>query len=1255
MPQTDYLNEVKAVMWTKEQKKAIDTRNCNLLISAAAGSGKTAVLVERIISMITDKENPIDVDKLLVVTFTNAAASEMKQRIGDAIVKKMEYEPTNEHLQNQLTYLNRADIKTIHSFCLQVVKENYYTLGIDPVMRTADETEVKLLKQEVLTELFEELYTIESNTEFYTLVEIFGNDTKDDKLKELILDIYDFLLGCPKPLEWLNEKTEAFYLCGQNGIENTTWANILHEKITQELNMMCYYLKSALELAESVYGFEKYIQYLQTELEMAENCAIRCSLPFRRIQQAMQEIHFEKLPPYRGEEKEIKEQIVHFRNKAKKIFEDLQQTIFIYNIDNMEKHMKQLYPIIKYLGNVVKMFMERYQKIKKEKRILDFGDYEHFCLSVLLEEKSTPENIIPTNAAKELQQKYTEIFIDEYQDSNLIQEMILSAVSKNSQREYNRFMVGDVKQSIYGFRLAMPEIFMKKYHDYTLEQGKEQKILLSQNFRSRKNILDGINFIFKQVMSKQVGGLIYDNHAALYAGAEFPLFDGNCGGENEILLLNVIDEKPQEQLTDNTEQEQENVLEEWNQAEKEAHMIAKRIKKMFEENYHILDKKTGQYRPIAFGDIAILLRSIKRWNGIFDNIFIKEDIPFYAETSLGYFETLEVMTVLNLLQVLDNPIQDIALLSLLHSPIYHFSAEELMEVRLVNEEENYYNCIKDYIKKYEENELTEQQIQIAERLKNVFHDIVLWRSKAKDYSISQLLWYLYSETGYFDYVGVTAGGKLRQANLRFLIEKAEDYEKTSLKGLFHFIRYIENIKKAEENTGSAKLLSEGENMVRIMTIHKSKGLEFPVVFVSDMAKNFNMKDLNKDILLDYDMGIGLNYMNLEERAKYTTWSKEAVKQKIKQNMISEEMRVLYVAMTRAKEKLILTGTIKQKDIHSKFEKWCDYADIQKQTLPYYKMAQARNYLDWVMPAILRHKTGKSFLKKHGFYSDTQIVLQDSSEWNILLLASEQQQTEYDMTEQQKEIMDYFDTWDNEKDYSGKKKQIFDTLNWKYPYEYATKLQTKISISEIKRKWQQQTTLLEGEQQWDIEMKIPKFERDERKLTASEIGTALHTFMECCDLRKQYTKQDIEYEMVLLKERKVLSEKEIKALNVSEIINFFNSDLAQRIRNAETVEKEKCFAMLVKAKEIFPEKEYQFVQDSVMINGIIDCFFEEDGDIVLVDYKNDRLWGKKTVDTLKKQYEMQMKFYKMALERATAKTVKEVYLYSFALGKAILIE
>ena len=1235
-------------MWTKEQQKAINTRNCNLLISAAAGSGKTAVLVERIISMIIDEKNPIDVDKLLVVTFTNAAASEMKQRIGDAIAKQLESNPLNEHLQNQLTNLNRADIKTIHSFCLQVVRENYYTLGIDPIMRTADETEVKLLKQEVITNLFEELYSIEYNTEFYTLVEVFGNDTKDDKLKELILNIYDFLLGCPEPLKWLEEAIEMFHLSEQNTLENTIWAEILRQKMIEEMDMMCYYLKCALELIQSENDFEAYKPYLQTELEMAENCRSQCSLPFRHVERTIKQVRFDKLPAYRGEYKDVKDEIIDFRNKAKKIFENLQKSIFPYSIETMEEHMKQLYPILKYLGNVIKLFMEKYQQVKKEKRILDFGDYEHFCLKVLLKEGSTPENILPTEAAIELQKKYEEVFTDEYQDSNLIQEMILSAVSKKSMGKYNRFMVGDVKQSIYGFRLAMPEIFMQKYNEYTLEQGKEQKILLSQNFRSRKNILDGINFIFRQVMSEQVGGLTYDKYAALYAGAEFPPFYGSCGGNNEIILLNS-----QNKLEE--EEQKEDILEEWNQAEKEAFVIAKRIKKMMvEENYHILDKKTGQYRPIAFRDIAILLRSSKRWNGIFDHIFIKEDIPFYAETSLGYFETLEVMTILNLLQVLDNPIQDIPLLSVLHSPIYHFTAEELMKVRMMNEEkeDNYYSCVKKCIQEYEQNTIQQDMKDIAERLKIVFDNISDWRRKARESSISQLLWYLYSETGYFDYVGVTAGGKLRQANLRFLIKKAEEYEKTSLKGLFHFVRYIENIKKAEDTSGSAKLLNEGENMVRIMTIHKSKGLEFPVVFVSDMGKNFNISDLKKDVLLDNTIGIGIDYMDLEQRAKYTTWAKEAVKLKIKQNNLSEEMRVLYVALTRAKEKLILTGSIKQESI----EKWCNCESTQKGMLSYYKMAQARNYLDWVMPAILKHKAGKEFLKQCGFDYDDTMIIQDSSEWSITLV-NEQQENDTEVTQQekQKQVIEYFDKWDNEKDYSGKREQIFEALNWNYTQKVSTTLQTNITISEIKRKWQEEANLYEQQQQFDINIKMPKFEKEGKKLSAAEIGTATHTFMEQCDIKKQYTKEEIIKEIILLKEQNILSEQEAKALNVNEISMFFQSELAKRIRNADNVEQEKRFSMLMKASEIFTEKEYEFVEDSVMINGIIDCFFEENGQIVLIDYKNNRLWGQKTADTLKKQYEIQMKLYKKALEKATGKNVKEVYLYSFALGKALLME
>lgn len=441
-------------------------------------------------------------------------------------------------------------------------------------------------------------------------------------------------------------------------------------------------------------------------------------------------------------------------------------------------------------------------------------------------------------------------------------------------------------------------------------------------------------------------------------------------------------------------------------------------------------------------------------------------------------------------------------------------------------------------------------------------------------------------------------------------------------------------------------------MVRIMTIHKSKGLEFPVVFVSDMGKNFNISDLKKDVLLDHKIGIGVDYIDLEQRAKYTTWAKEAVKLKIKQNNLSEEMRVLYVALTRAKEKLILTGSIKEKSI----EKWCNCESTQKGVLSYYKMAQARNYLDWIMPAILQHKAGKEFLKKYKFDYYNSIVLQDTSEWSITLL-NEQQENEEEVTQQQKQkqMIDYFNKWDNEKDYSGKRNQIFDTLDWKYTQKTSTTLQTNITISEIKRKWQEESNLSEEEKQWNITMKMPKFEKEGKKLTAAEIGTATHTFMEQCDIKKQYTKEDIIKEIAFLVEQNILSEQEAKALNVYEILMFFQSELAQRIRNADNIEQEKRFSMLMKANEIFTEKEYEFVEDSVMINGIIDCFFEENGQIVLIDYKNNRLWGQKTADTLKKQYEIQMKLYKKALEKSTGKEVKEVYLYSFALGKALLME
>ncbi len=1242
-------------MWTKQQQKAIDTRGADLLVSAAAGSGKTAVLVERIITMITEGEHPIDVDRLLVVTFTKAAASEMSQRIGEAIAKKLENDPTNEHLQNQLTHLSRADIKTIHSFCLQVVKENYYTLDIDPAVKTADEIEVKLLQQEVLEELFEALYEAEENELFCTLVELFGNDTKDTKLKELVLDIHEFLLGCPQPLKWLEEMTEAFSMKQHGKIENTLWAESIRQSIKESIEIMCYHLEQGKILAQKTEGFEKYALQLQRDCEMAENYKNIHSLPFRHVKKQLKQLSFEKMPAYRGEKKEIAKQIQEFRKKAKQSAAAIGEELFPYSIDTMEEQTKKLYPIVKALANIVKLFIEKYQAVKKEKRLLDFGDYEHFCMRVLLQEGSTPENILPTEAALELQQKYDEVLVDEYQDSNMIQEMILSAVSKKSQGKHNRFMVGDVKQSIYRFRLAMPEIFMKKYYDYTLEQGQEQKILLSQNFRSRKNVLDGINFIFRQIMSEKVGGLVYDDEAALYAGAIFPMFEGSCGGENEVILLQS-NTMPKQSFQEDTE----SIIAEWGRREQEAFAIAKRIKKMItEEKYHVLDKKTGCYRPMAFEDIAILLRSAKSWEGVFDNVFLKEDIPFYAEASLGYFDTLEVMTISNLLCVLDNPIQDIPLLSLLHCPIYGFTAEELMEIRMAAEgDANYYECILYCIEHYGKNaesiplDAGEEIIKITQRLEGVMEDIALWRKKAKDCSISQLLWYLYGETGYFDYVGVTAGGKLRQANLRFLIQKAEEYEKSSLKGLFHFVRYIENIKKAsEDSTGSARLLNENENMVRIMTIHKSKGLEFPVVFVADMAKEFNTKDLHKKVLLDHQMGIGLNYMDLEQRVSYTTLSKKALEQKIRQENISEEMRVLYVAMTRAKEKLILTGCVK--DMEKSLSQWLVTASTKERALPVSKMAQAKNSLDWVMPALLRHKAAKGFLEEHHLPVDEEFILEDASVWRIAAeKESEAKIPETEEKKEQKQIKQYFENWDNERDYSGKRDKVFYQLSWEYEYKMAAKLQGNFSISEIKRKWQEAEGIFEQQQQWKRVLELPKFEKEEKGLTALEIGTATHTFMEQADMTKAYSVEEIKQKIKELTEKNILSPKEAQALRCDEIAGFFASSLAQRIRRASYVEKEKAFSMLVEANEIFLQGEYENVKDTVVIHGIIDCFFEEEGEIVLLDYKNDRIGGEKNAATLKKQYEVQMYFYKKALEKTTGKKVKEAYLYSFALGKAI---
>ncbi len=1222
-----------ATSWTAQQEQAISTRNCDLLVAAAAGSGKTAVLVERVIRRVVNEGQ--EIERMLVVTFTNAAAAEMRQRIGAAIAKALEEEQEKEqrneqtmvHLQNQMAFLQRADIKTIHAFCLQLLREQYHILGIDPAARTADPAEIKLLQKEVLGDLFEELYEAEENSWFLNLLEIFGQSTKDDSLKKLVLETYQFALSAPYPEQLLDTMAETYHLSEGKGIEDCVWFSLIRQSVQDGAEYAMQQLKRAAYEIAGLSDFAAYQERITAEQEGIQYFlqALAEEPPsYGKWSLALKAIDFSRLPAYRGEDKDLAERFKELRNEAKDTIKKLGEAYFNHDGEMQANLIRQLYPAALALAKLTKLFMKAFAQAKQEKNIIDFTDYEHFALRLLVD-----ENGQPTEIAKEMRSRYDEIMIDEYQDSNLVQELLLSAVSGESIGENNRFMVGDVKQSIYRFRQAMPELFNEKYKIYPAEEGeKTRKIVLSQNFRSRKNILDGVNFLCRQIMQPQFGDIAYDAEAALYAGAKFAECEGLHGGANEIILIHTKEQEDSELPEELLELDRRQV---------EAAAIAARIKELIASGYQIWDKKEERYRTVSYGDIAILFRSMKNWSTVLEEVFGREGIPYYAEASEGYFAMPEVETALHLLRLVDNPRQDIPLLSVLYSPIYGLDADELMEIRLHGGKGLYYDCIQSYVENGREETLRKKLTAFLEMLQH-------WRKLAREVSLQELLRILYRETGYFDYLGMTAGGALRQANLQMLMEKAEQFEKGSRKGAFYFLRYVEDLQEAEAEPSSAKLQGEGRNLVRVMTIHKSKGLEFPVVFVSDMGKHFNNMDVKGAVIFHQKWGCGMDMTDPVKRVTYRTLAKRALAEVTKLENLSEETRVLYVALTRAKEKLILTGAVK--DAEKAFYKWEQTADSRKETLPVFRLRRGLCYLDWVMPAFMRHPEAY-----HLDWSESRHTLfgKEQSEWSFCCLTRETVLS--GISEEQKKAEEqesFFAAWEEKTEPTPEQEAVFRILGWKYPQEKETTLPAKISISEIKRKHQEEVFGEVLQERKPIE--LPQKE-EKGRLGGARMGTVLHTVLEEADLRKKYTYDMIEDLLQELIARKRLTEQEAKAVYRKGLVTFFESPLAERIRKADILEKEKTFSMLLEPKEAYFGEAYEGITEKILVNGMIDCFFTEADGCVLVDYKTDRVSEEKE---LIERYQIQLKLYREALERALGMPVKEVYIYSFALGRAILL-
>lgn len=1264
------------VKWTKEQQKVIDIRNCNILVSAAAGSGKTAVLVERIIQMVTDKEHPVDIDHLLIVTFTNAAASEMRERIGLAIEKKLMEFPEDEHLQKQMTLIHSAQITTTHSFCQNVIRNNFNLIDLDPTFRIGEEAELNLMKSDVIEAILEEEYEKE-DVDFLNFVESYSNSKSDQPLEELILQLHRFSMSYPWPREWLESLTEVFELEDVKQMEQQSFMKVLLDYVKSILGDLQGMMDEALELAEATDGPYTYLETLQKEQEQFRR--FHGLTTYEEYYLALKGFSFGRLSTKKAEgvDERKKAAVKDLREQIKKIMKDIMESYFFQPEELMLEDLKLAGPVMKELVRLTLRFEEDFQKLKEEKLMIDFNDLEHMALQILVEKEGN--QVKPSAVAIELSEFYEEILIDEYQDSNMVQETILNSISKERLGKPNVFMVGDVKQSIYKFRLARPELFMDKYERYTTEDSLYQKIDLHKNFRSRKLVLDAINFICEKIMTKKLGNIEYDADAALYAGADFPETEGTVSEDTELLLVtlsgdsNLESTKEQfETSEEDSDSATEDEEEEFSKKEIEAKAVAMRIKELIssENPIQVFDKK-GFYRPATYRDCVILLRTMSNWADVFVDTLLSEGIPAYADTASGYFETLEIKTILNLLRIIDNPLQDIPYTAVLHSAIGSFENEELARLRESNREAMMHQVVLSYVAESNEGEEQSKDVELKAKCKRFVTMLQSFREMEQYLSIHELILKILEDTHYYDFISAMPAGNVRKANIDMLVQRAITFESTSYKGLFHFIRYIEKLHKYEIDFGEASVSNENDDTVRIMSIHKSKGLEFPIVFVSGMGKNFNNQDARNKIVIHPDMGLGPEVIDLELRVKAPTLVKKVIQKMQVLENLGEELRVLYVALTRAKEKLIMTGFVK--DLEKLLQ---NYQGVRNQVgtqLTFLQLTRAGSFLDYVIPALMKHDM---------IYEQMLMVLnpgyvgkqkeKESVPMKLRVVTSDMLIHE----EKKKQLVnelgkDVFLNWDGKKTYNQKiKDQIAGILNEEYPFQREVELHAKVTVTELKRLRQKdfaeesQELIPEEETSNETdailesgtleEAPIPKFMKEEEIVSGAARGTLYHKILEEVDLFCLHSAAEIEQKIKELVEAEKVSKEALTKVNVQQLFQFAKSNLAGRMRQAFEAGKlyrERQFVLGIKANEI----NESYVSDEIMlIQGIIDVFFEEEDGLVLMDYKTDFVKSKKEQELIDK-YKVQLDYYQKALEQITGKKVKEKIIYSFYLRKEIRIE
>ncbi len=1209
-----------SVRWTEEQKKVIDVRDKNVLVSAAAGSGKTAVLVERILSLVCgegENETPMDVDRLLVVTFTKAAAAEMRERVGLALEKRLEADPENEHLQKQQTLIHSAQITTIDSFCQYVIRNYFHQIDLDPAFRIGDEGELKLLKGDVVRELLEEHYAAEDPKErarFTEFVEAYATGKSDVGIENLILQLYEFAVSYPYPKRWLQECMEPYGAQTEEAVKHSPWMRYLLNYVNQTFADLEQEIYRMLEICHLPGGPYLYEDAVQADLiQVQELMACRS---YEKIRERLESLSFARLSAKKDPtvEEERKNQIKAFRDGMKKSLKDLKEKFFRLPLAGVLEVMQKAAPTTEVLLSLTAEFAERYREKKRLKNLADFPDLEHLALEILVEDVETGEDgkmkIIPTDAARELSARYAQIMIDEYQDSNLIQEIILNSVSRG-QGIPNVFMVGDVKQSIYRFRLARPELFMEKYHTYPqTEEGTEIRIDLHKNFRSRREVLDGTNNVFEKLMTEAVGGITYDSAAALYPGAEMPEPEGEINTPELLLLEKNKDALPETEDADQTE---------LTDRELEAHAAADCIHRVMREG-KVWDRDAGDFRPVRYGDIVILLRSLTGWGDVYARVLNASGIPAHTESRTGYFTTIEIQTLLNLLRIVDNPRQDIPLAAVLKSMIGGFTDVELAKIKSAYPDGRFHEACMRYAGDVKEDS------QIQEKLSTFFHKLRTYRRRAEFLPIHELIEELLEDTGYGDYLAASQAGAQREANVRMLIERAIAFEKTSYRGLFHFVRYMEQLQSYNEDFGEAGILGENEDAVRIMTIHKSKGLEFPIVIVAGLGKSFNRQDIRSRVVIHPELGVGVDWVDTALRTRTATLPKRVLQKALDLEMLGEELRVLYVAFTRAKEKLILLGSSAKPE------------EKMRKTLSFHTISTAGTYLDWVLPAA-------------GAADSPFAVKEVTPEGEVEEALAQQMVKE----EQKEAFARPSDLPGADEAYA---KLLEEQLAYVYPWQADISLRGKFSVSELKKMGQTEeedadTLLYPAE---DIVPYIPRFMSDKEPVSGAARGTAYHRALECLDFRGLYHSEKVKEGLEQLVEAGRMTREQADLVRPYDIYAFARTPLAKRMsaaRDRDEFHTEQPFVMQMPARELGIDCESD---EPVLIQGIIDAWFYEkneqgENEIVVVDYKTDFV---KEGSELLEKYKKQLDYYQQALERLTGKRVREKLIYSFCLKEEVSV-